>query len=107
MTTTLTTQVRNYLHTTYGFKPEQIDSMVTSIKYSLDQEFKNAEEALAKQDTEVLWKAAHSIKGALLNAGLNDWGELARNIESSAKEGKDTAYETLFRELKGGVSAIL
>ena len=107
MTTILTTQVRTYLQTTYGFQTEQIDLMVTSIKDSLNLEFKNAEEALATLETEILWKAAHSIKGALLNAGLEDWGEFARNIEFSAKEGKDADYKTLFRELKSGVSALL
>ena len=37
-----------------------------------------------------LSKAAHALKGPLLNLGLNDLSNIARHIELNAKSEKDT-----------------
>jgi len=100
-------QVKSYLNKTYGLGPEQVETMLISLKDSLNLEFNNAEDGLAAEDATVIWKAAHAMKGALLMTGANEWGECARKIELSAKAGEEADYEGLFNELKSGVSAIL
>ncbi len=102
-----TEHIRCHLKAAYNLETEQIELMVASIRQSLNLEFEKIDEALTQNDVTILWKAAHSIKGALLNAGFNDWGGFARKIEVSAKNEEDADYEGLFKELKNGLSGIL
>jgi len=99
--------IRNYLQATYNFGAEQVEAMISILTQSLNLEFINADNALAQNDITALIKASHSIKGALSNAGITEWSELARKIELSAKDGENRNYEGLIQELKNGVNAIL
>jgi len=96
-----------FIKETYQFGPEQIETMLKSFRESLKQEFINAETGLAQNNSTVVWRAAHTIKGALLNGGVTEWAEFARKIELSAKNGEEKDYKQLFNELKNGVSGIL
>jgi len=100
-------EIRSHLRDTYNFGPEQLETMLASLTNSLKHEFVNVESALAQHDLIALAKASHSIKGALLNAGINDWSELARKIELSAKNADSLDYKGLVDELKNGVNAVL
>jgi HPt (histidine-containing phosphotransfer) domain-containing protein len=99
--------IQKHLQDTYKFNGDQVETMLGSLTKSLNLEFTNAEEALAQNDIIALSKASHTIKGALLNAGVADWSEIARTIELSAKAGQDLDYAGLINELKSGLNAIL
>jgi len=100
-------QIRLFLKENFHLPEEHIETMLASIRDSLNLEFANAGRGLVANDKEILWKAAHSIKGALLNAGAGDWAKLAKEIELSARAAEDLDYETLFAELKSGMTGIL
>ncbi len=100
-------QIKGFLKKTYDFSSENIELMLASIKESLTLEFANVERGLVEDDNTLLWRAAHSIKGALLNAGVENWAEVARKIELSAKNKEEVDYEGLFKELKMGINNIL
>lgn len=102
-----TEKIRFFLKDTYKLGPEHIKIMLSSIKESLTLEFDKAAEAIAQQDMTSLWKAAHSIKGALMNAGAEDWAECARKIEMAARDGGDDDYSVLLKELQDSLRAIL
>ncbi len=54
-------------------------------------------------DFDKLRISAHSIKGSLLNLGLNDAADKARAIEISAKEEHDIDFSILLSQLREGI----
>jgi len=58
-----------------------------------------AKTALKENDYQKLGELAHSIKGSLLNLGLNDFASLAKSIETRAKEGDKTGFKVLLSPL--------
>lgn len=100
-------EIKSFLKDTYKLGPEHIEVMLRSIKGSLVVEFDAAVKAVAQQDMTSLWKASHSIKGALLNAGAKDWAAYAQKIEMAAKEGEDVDYSVFLSELQDGLHALL
>ncbi|MCB2181035.1 MAG: Hpt domain-containing protein [Desulfobulbaceae bacterium] len=99
-------ELKDHLHKTYQLSPEQIDRMVASIQRALTLEFDKAFNAINQQDMTSLWKASHSIKGALMNAGAAGWAEFAQKIEKDAKAGVDADYAALLNELQNGIRDI-
>lgn len=71
-----------------------------ALKFLRDPSFQELKDALAKQDGEVAFRAAHTLKGVCLNLGFD------RLYVSSAAltellRGRDCAgYETLFEEVE-------
>ncbi|MEN8189052.1 MAG: ATP-binding protein [Thermodesulfobacteriota bacterium] len=80
-------RVIKQLKETYGLEDDQVGSLLDSMKTTLLENRQQLEATLEKQDMEQVSKAAHTMVGVLLNAGLGDIAELARDIEFSANDG--------------------
>ncbi len=63
---------------------EQIDHLLTVASKTLPDNLCNAKSALKNKDYQLLGLTAHSMKGSLLNLGLNDLAEEAKKIEINA-----------------------
>jgi HPt (histidine-containing phosphotransfer) domain-containing protein len=98
---------KEHLANTYKLTPDKIDHMLNGLKGPLIQEFTNADEALEQNNLADLSRAAHTIKGCLLNLGVADWAELAREIELSAKKEEQEDYAAMFKELRTGLGPLL
>ncbi len=65
-------QVREHLRSVYRLEEEQITLLLATTADSLNETLKQLDQAVADQDDERIAGAAHKLKGALLNLGLND-----------------------------------
>ena len=99
--------IRNHLSSVYNLNDDQIDSMVVNAGMTLSENFSSAVSALQNNDYEMLRKSAHSIKGSLLNLGLNDIAEKAKAIEMGAKEKKKMDFSDLLTRLEVGLKDLL
>lgn len=80
--------IREYLASQYHLPSEQIESMLPIFLDTLVDHMDRLEKALSEKDPLFAGKAAHTIKGAFLNLGLDECAELSRNIEEAGKSGE-------------------
>lgn len=99
--------IREHLHEKYQLAPDKIELILTMLKSTLEIQFSACEQSLANSDMAALGLAAHTIKGALLNAGLHDWAELARCIEFKTKKGEKIDFEAGLGELRKGLAPLI
>ena len=85
-------RVRHHLSRKFDLPDEQIELMLPEFKKALLQHMKGLRTAQQQGDPDALAEAAHRIKGALLNLGLEDCAELARKIEIGSGA-RDTAVD--------------
>lgn len=101
-------KIKEYLGNQFDLPPEQIESMLPEFRKTLAVHMKNLKAAKASDDLHVLQGAAHTMKGALLNLGLNDCAELALEIENSAAAGdRAIDYSQLIARIDDMVGEII
>ena len=103
-------KIRKYLSETYNIQPEAIDPMLQTLGKSLQGELTRAKIALQSGDLTALSTAAHTIKGALRNAGQNFWADIAFRIEKQkVRNDVDLIDElgVLLNKLEAGVSPLI
>ena len=94
-------QIKEHLARQFNLTTEQIDSMISGLISTLAGHIRNLEEVLDQGDLEQLGKAGHTIKGALLNLGLNECAEMAYEIEAGGKAGdRDVDYKLLVSSMR-------
>jgi len=81
--------IRAHLRTQFGLTQEQIDSMLPSFLGTLAEYLAELGTHFAADDSVEVGRLAHKTKGALLNLGLPEQAELAKDIETRAKAGAD------------------
>jgi CheY-like chemotaxis protein len=84
---TLLNNIAGYLKTTTNFPDELVEKLVVTVRRSIAVSLKTAAEALQNPDPETLARAMHTLKGTMLQCGLE---ELARRAED--------IYKTVRRE---------
>lgn len=82
-------QIKDYLVSQFNLPPEQIETMLPGLITTLADHIDNLEVALEQGNLEQLGKAGHTIKGALLNLGLEECADIAYSIELNGKAGSD------------------
>jgi len=87
------------LRTTYGLGQEQINQLLATAAKTLRESIDTARSALDRNDYQTVGETAHSIKGSLLNLGLNDYSNLAKTIEISAKQSRKIDFNALLSKL--------
>ena len=85
-------RMKEHLGREYNLSEKQVEAMVeigcNDIKKNLRKITACVEDNRSALDYEVLRKAAHSLKGVLLNLGLKEKAETARKIEDAAQNGE-------------------
>ncbi len=101
-------QIHSYLCTQFSLKVEQVDALLPGFLTTLATHLANVEQAWGGGELIALSKAAHTMKGALLNLGLTDAAELAQQIEIHGRE-NDRAidYAALVAELRSNLADLL
>ncbi len=92
----------------FQLEGDKVDAMLPTFLTTLQDHVQNLEDALGSNDTESLGRLGHTLKGALLNLGLDDVAEIAYTIEIEGKAGSDnTDFPGLVTRLKEEMSEIL
>jgi histidine phosphotransfer protein HptB len=99
--------IRNYLCTQFNLPVEQVETMLPGFMTTLAAHMANIDKALAKNDLTALGRAAHTMKGALLNLGMSAGAEIAQQIEVKGKAGDSgTDYVLLVAGLRESLAGI-
>jgi len=100
-------QVRTYLQAATLLKPEQIEKILDAARLSIANNLALAAEALEQKDFQALGRAAHTLKGTLLQCGLAEWAEKAQEVHSGVKDHRDLPYFEMMETLKRGLVDLL
>lgn len=101
-------QIRQYLCAQFQLSPEQVQEMLPGFIGILSSHMANMEQALDQNDLIALGKAGHTMKGALLNLGLDDCARLARHIEERGKAGDLCIdYAALVADLRKQINPLI
>lgn len=77
---------------------------------SYPEQMSNIEEAINNNDNNLLFEAAHTLKGAISNFGKNTAYEMAFKLETIGKEGKmdeaEKNHRVLVKEIEQLVNAL-
>ena len=86
-------QAHAYLKAELGMEDEQVTGILKTLSSPLKETLRSVDEACGKEDLEEIAETAHSLKGVLLNLGLDELAELAKTIELSAASGNYTNHK--------------
>ena len=94
-------EIKHYLLKQFNLPPEQVEELLPPLITALSEHIDNLETALGSNDPLLLGRAAHTIKGALLNLGLQECADIACSVERSGKAGqKDANYQELVQSIR-------
>lgn len=100
-------RVAAYLQTATRLRPEQIEQIVKAAIRSIISQLQKADDALAAGDLATLGRAAHTLKGTLLQCGLSDWADKAQEIHTGVRENQDLPYAELVAALRQGLTVLI
>jgi CheY-like chemotaxis protein/HPt (histidine-containing phosphotransfer) domain-containing protein len=86
-------QAHAHLKRELGMDDEQITDVLKTLSSPLKATLRSVDEAHQQQDLTAIAETAHSLKGALLNLGLDELAELAKTIEKSAATGEQITHK--------------
>ena len=99
--------IRSHLQVTTMLQPEQIDRILAAALRSIGQGLTQIAQAHQAGKMEELGRAAHTLKGTLLQCGLETWAEKAQAIHTAARDQQAISYLDLIDELKRGLEPLL
>ncbi|MDD2463021.1 MAG: ATP-binding protein [Desulfobulbus sp.] len=102
-----TADIRAHLEATTMLKPEQIEKLLTAARQSMSAQLLAAEQAQREGDETGLAKAAHTLKGTLLQCGLEPWAERAQHLYNVVHRKKESPDPVLLQQLREGLDNIL
>jgi len=86
-------QAHAYLKAELGMDDEQVTGILETLSDPLKTTLQSVNDAYDDKNLKAIAETAHSLKGALLNLGLDELAELAKTIERSAATGKQIAHD--------------
>jgi PAS domain S-box-containing protein len=100
-------QVAAFLRTATGLQSGQIERLLLAARKSLRKNLAEAVDALQQRDFPALSRAAHTLKGTLLQCGLNDLAVLAEDIHHGARDNRELPYDEILDFLRGNLAGLL
>ncbi len=106
--TVLPEDIEKHLVAEYGLPKENVKMMLDASKQSLTENIALAVESVANGDSKTLLRAAHSMKGALLNLGQKEVADVAGALEKIAEspDSQDQFLEYI-ADLKDGLKLLM
>ena len=100
-------RVKEHLCRSCGFGMEDVQELYgLGCRTVLDTRSRLAG-AFLLSDMRELEEASHMLKGALFNMGLNELGEMARQMEQAGKAGRIEEARAVFEELHPALDCFL
>jgi len=101
-------QIVSHMKVQFNLPDEQIDAMIPTFIQTLNEHLSALERAVASGSLEAVGRVAHTLKGALLNLGLEQCAGTALTIEKGAKAGEHHRdYRALCEELRSSLRELL
>lgn len=101
-------QIEVHLMDKFHLPREQIGEMIPNFIVALATHLTTIEDAVAQGDLTEIGRAGHTMKGALLNLGLNDCVEIALEIEQCGKGNDSSAnYRQMSEELRKQLEVLI
>ncbi len=101
-------EIKQYLFEQFNLTEEQIKSMLPGFISTLVSHMQNLENALVENNPTTMGRAAHTIKGAFLNLGLDECAQTASLIEEKGKAGDMTTdFKKLVNDLWGCLGPVI
>jgi hypothetical protein len=100
-------QVAVYLRRTTNLKAEQIERVFVAARKSLADTLAKAAVALVDRDFSGLGRAPHTLKGTLLQCGLDRLAVKAEEILHGTRSNRDLPHERLLGQLRVSLTALL
>jgi len=101
-------QIQEYLVDKFHLPRQQIFEMLPNFIGALVSHMEKLDSALQSGDLVALGRAGHTMKGALLNLGMNDCVDIAFEVEQKGKAMDTTAdYVALLGELRERLGGLI
>jgi CheY-like chemotaxis protein len=84
--------VLTYMQAATGLRAEQLEPLLGKARRSMLANLVEAEETLQCEDYPALGRAAHSLKGTLLQCGLHEMASIAEEIQSATRTQSPLPY---------------
>lgn len=98
--------IRAHLQATTMLSPAQVERITAAAVESIAGNLALAGESLEGGDLREMGRAAHTLKGTLLQCGLAQWAEKAQEIHAGAKENRDLPYAEMIAALASGLESL-
>jgi HPt (histidine-containing phosphotransfer) domain-containing protein len=81
----------------------QVEKILFKAQTSISDSLAQAKQALEQEDYPHLGRAAHILKGTLLQCGLLDWAEKAQELHDGVSKCQELTYADLLRAIDQGL----
>jgi CheY-like chemotaxis protein len=100
-------RVMAHLQSTTRFTAEQSERILSAVRKSITENLAKATDALGRQDYAALGRAAHTLKGTLLQCGLNELAAKAEEMHQGSKNNGALPYASLLEQLKDRLAELV
>ena len=100
-------RIRAHFSEAFGLSEMSVEGLVTTSRKALGEGLDALARAVARDDAAEVERWAHSLKGNLLNAGLEELAQVATSLEFSAATGLKGGLEGRVDSLRQGLAAFL
>ena len=100
-------QAYHHLKSQLHLNDEQTINILDTLATPLKTTLQSVEEAHTKHDLNAISEAAHSLKGALLNLGLDELAEIAKIIEKSSSMGEKISHKKQLTYIKEALQQLI
>lgn len=100
-------EVHDHIKNVYSFDDATIGQFLLTCSNTLSENLEKAHAQVVDGDLQALSKTLHSLKGCLLNLGLNDLAGKAQELGSKCHKGEDISYEKQLVDIEVNLSTLL
>lgn len=100
-------KVRSHLKSVYSYEDAEVEQLLICCRDSISDVFVQAFVAAVGGNLQELSNVMHRLKGILLNVGLANIAEKARELESKSAQGEDCFYEKQLLDMQDNLSTLL
>jgi signal transduction histidine kinase/CheY-like chemotaxis protein/HPt (histidine-containing phosphotransfer) domain-containing protein len=100
-------EVATHLRQYYGLSEDKSDTLIATTIATIHKDLAKGERALVEGDVKEVENAAHSLKGSLLNLGLDDLAGEAESIEHGSREQGIKSLGKCFEKLRCGLRDLI
>ncbi len=99
--------VAAHLQTTTRLTAEQSERVLAAMRKSITDNLIKATDALSREDYPALGRAVHTLKGTLLQCGLNELAAKAEELHQGIRGSGVVAYAEILQQLQMGLTSLL
>lgn len=102
-----TQRVVTYLNSVHVLREEQVARLLKLARGSIARNLTVANQALKDKDNETLSIAVHSLKGVLLQCGINELAEKSQEIYNGVRKNQEIPYAQLLQDIENELAELL